>query len=80
MFLTPEELETLSERKRKADQESWLKKHRIPYLPGANGHPRVSRAFVESVLAGKREAGDPEPNFAALDSLRPCHGTQPNNS
>ena len=69
MFLTREELEELTERKRKADQVAWLKRHRIPYLAGANGHPRVSRAFVENVLAGRRNANEPEPNFAALRNL-----------
>ncbi len=66
MFLTREELEALTERKRKADQVAWLRKHRIPYLTGANGHPRVSRSYVENVLAGRPDANEPEPNFAAL--------------
>ena len=66
MFLNREELEALTERKRKADQIAWLRKHRIPYLIGANGHPRVSRTYVENVLAGRPEANEPEPNFAAL--------------
>lgn len=66
MFLTREELEALTERKRKADQVAWLRKHRIPYLVGAAGHPRVSRSFLENVLAGKRNVTEPEPNFDAL--------------
>ena len=56
MFLTREELEALTERKRKADQVAWLRKRRIPYLIGANGHPRVSRSYVENVLAGRPDA------------------------
>ncbi len=69
MFLTLEELEDLTERKRKADQVAWLRRQRIPHLIGANGHPRVSRAFVENVLAGRRNATEPEPNFDAIKSL-----------
>ena len=69
MFLTSDEIEALTERKRKADQVAWLRKHRIPYLVGANGHPRVSRSFVENVLAGKRNHSEPEPNFDALRNL-----------
>ena len=68
MFLTREEIEELTERKRKADQVAWLRRHRIPYLVSAAGHPRVSRAFVENVLAGKRNVTEPEPNFDALNA------------
>lgn len=66
MFLTLEEVEALTERVRKKDQVAWLQRHRIPYLIGANGHPRVSRAHIENILAGKPEATGPEPNFAAI--------------
>ena len=68
MFLSREELEALTERTRKADQVAWLRRNRIPHLVGANGHPRVSRAFVENVLAGKRNVAECEPNFDALRS------------
>jgi len=82
MFLTPEELETLTERKRKADQIAWLRGHRIPYLTGANGHPRVSRAYVENVLCGKPEANEPEPNFAAImpRAVTENHGAKAHNT
>lgn len=66
MFLTLEEVEALTERARKADQVAWLQKHRIPYLVGANGHPRVSRAFIENILSGRPEQNTPQPNFAAI--------------
>ena len=67
MFLTPDELEALIERTRKADQVAWLRKNRVPFFIGANGHPRVSRAYVEKRLAGRSSADYPEPNFAAID-------------
>lgn len=69
MFLTRDDLEELTERKRKADQVAWLRRHRIPFLIGASGHPRVSRAFVENMLAGKSNHSEPEPNFDALRTL-----------
>lgn len=66
MFLTREELEELTERKRKADQVAWLRQHRVPFLMGAKGSPRVSRSHVENILAGQQDATGPQPNFAAL--------------
>lgn len=66
MFLTPEELEALTERTRKTDQVEWLHRNHIPFLVGANGHPRVSRAYIENILSGRPEANAPEPNFAAI--------------
>lgn len=81
MFLTREELETLTERKRKADQVAWLRKRRIPHLIGANGHPRVSRSYVENVLAGRPEANEPEPNFDAImpRAVTENHGAKAHN-
>ena len=67
MFLTPDELEELTERMRKVDQVTWLRKNRIPYLIGANGHPRVSRAYIENMLSARPDKNGAEPNFAALN-------------
>lgn len=66
MFLSLEEVEALTERMRKADQIAWLQRQRIPFLVGANGHPRVSRAYIENILSGRPEQNAPQPNFAAL--------------
>lgn len=68
MFLTREELEQLTERRAKAQQLAWLRKNAIPFLIGAHGHPRVSRAYVENLLSGRGDANGPEPNFAALEA------------
>jgi len=68
VFISREELEELTERKRKADQVAWLRRNRVPFFIGANGHPRVSRAYVENRLAGRQASEHPEPNFAALDT------------
>lgn len=70
-ILSSDELFELTQRKRKADQIGWLKRERIPYLVGANGHPRVSRDCVLARLGatGANATVDrpsPEPNFNAL--------------
>ena len=66
MFLTLDEIEALTERTRKNDQIMWLQQRGIPYLVGANGHPRVSRSYLENILAGKTDANGPAPNFSAI--------------
>lgn len=66
MFLNVDELVMLTERTRKADQIAWLRQHRIPYLVGANGHPRVSRTYVENILWGRPEENRAQPNFDAI--------------
>ena len=66
MFLTLDEIEALTERSRKKDQIEWLQERGIPYLVGANGHPRVSRAYIESLLSGRSDPGGPSPNFSAI--------------
>ena len=66
MFLNLEEIEALTERTRKKDQIAWLQERGIPYLVGANGHPRVSRTYIESILSGRLEAKGPSPNFSAI--------------
>lgn len=50
MFLTPDELCELSGAKRRSNIQQWLDAQRIPYLIGADGWPRVSRAVVCSRL------------------------------
>lgn len=46
MFLTQEDLTDLCGRKRKASVREWLDAEHIPYLVGADGWPRVSRAVI----------------------------------
>lgn len=47
MFLTAEELVTLTGRKMKSQQIAWLKKSGIPYRVNATGHPVVTRSAIE---------------------------------
>ena len=47
MFLTREELETLTGRKRAAMQAEQLKRMRLPFFTNAAGCPVVTRAAVE---------------------------------
>ena len=50
MFLGPVDLAQLTERTRAAAQCRALDAMGIPYLPGADGHPRVLRSLVERML------------------------------
>jgi hypothetical protein len=47
MFLTPEELETLTGYKQPSKQVAHLKAQRIPFHTNRAGHPRVARAILE---------------------------------
>lgn len=50
MFMTPEELQDLTGRKRTPDQISWLHANRIPFLLDANGKPKILKATITSLL------------------------------
>lgn len=69
MFLSQAELAELTERKRKADQITWLKSNGYHYAIGANGHARVLREHVQAKLCGVIASAVPataEPNWDAL--------------
>jgi Domain of unknown function (DUF4224) len=69
LFLTQSELFELTERRRKAEQITWLKENDYPFAIGANGHARVSREYVLARLSGIRfnaAQSLPEPNWAAI--------------
>jgi hypothetical protein len=65
MFLTAIDLVELTERKRAAAQCRALDAMDIPYLVGANGHPRVLRSLVERLMGGESRAmlSSPEPEL-----------------
>lgn len=64
MFLAAADLVELTERKRAAAQCRALEAMGVPYLPGADGHPRVLRSLVERLLgAGESRAMLPEPEL-----------------
>lgn len=70
MFLSQAELAELTERKRKAEQITWLKANGFSFVIGANGHARVLRKHVQAKLCGAAvapaAAGSMEPNWAAM--------------
>lgn len=68
MFLTRDELITLTGYRRCADQLRWLDRNRVPHVVNAAGRPVVARAAAEVILGvpGHRPAGAPEPNWGAL--------------
>lgn len=52
MFLTKDELVTLTGRKNKSNQIEWLRRSGIPFRVNATGHPVVTKAAIE----GRAEA------------------------
>jgi hypothetical protein len=62
MFLTPDELHTLTGYRRAADQRRWLQDR--GWVFEGDGHPVVLRAYAESRLGGKPAATSP--NFTVL--------------
>lgn len=71
MFLSQAELAELSGRKLKAGQVAWLKANKYLYEINANGHPKVSRQYVQLRLGGAAASQaarlSSEPDFGALD-------------
>ena len=71
MFLSQDELAELSGRKKKSCQVVWLDANKYPFDVNANGHPRVSRQYVQMRLGGaaapKAVKRSTEPDFGALD-------------
>lgn len=68
MFLSKEELRTLTGYQRAHDQIKWLKRQEVPHLVSAGGYPIVSRAGLESILNPKAApATGTEPNWDALE-------------
>jgi hypothetical protein len=50
MLLTPDELAALTGRQRPAAQVRWLRAHGWPHEIGADGRPKVLRAYAERRL------------------------------
>lgn len=70
MFLTPDELVELTERKTKATQIAWLKANGFRFVIGANGNPKVLREHVQAKLCGHASTATApvtaEPNWSAI--------------
>lgn len=69
MFLSAEELEQLTGRKRWSAQIRWLRDHHWAFTVRADGRPVVARREAERQLEtaspGRRAVGTDEPDFAA---------------
>jgi hypothetical protein len=60
MFLSTEELERLTERKRASAQCRALDAMGVVYLRREDGHPRVLRSLVERIMGGESILAEPE--------------------
>lgn len=68
MFLTTDELATLTGYTQTAAQRRWLTRHGYPHELTAGGRPVVARAYVE-IRLGVKIAAEPQkarPNLSAL--------------
>jgi len=52
VFLTEEELRTLSGKQKASAQARWLQSERIPHIIGGDGKPKVLRELVLARLGG----------------------------
>lgn len=66
MFLTSDEIRTLTGYKRGADQCTWLEKHGYTFNKNALGLPIVSRSHAEMKLGGDSKSIPWAPDFAGL--------------
>lgn len=60
MFLTVEDLKDLTGCHRKAGMIAWLKDRRYPFEIGADGWPKVLKAFVQAKLGGVPNKREPQ--------------------
>lgn len=63
MFLTEEDLATLTGRARAKEQIEWLRQRRYPFEIGADGKPKVLRSFVNAKLGGGAVTPDSGPKL-----------------
>lgn len=66
MFLSQNEIETLTGYRLPAWQRRWLDKHQWKYESAANGRVVVSRAYAETRLSGVESKQEWKPNLASL--------------
>ncbi|MBC8994999.1 DUF4224 domain-containing protein [Pseudomonas sp. N40(2020)] len=55
MFLTKDEMATLTGYERPAAQSRWLRENSFPFILGGDGHPKVLHQVVISRLGGHYE-------------------------
>ena len=69
MFLTPEHLVELTDRRRSSDQTRWLRDHGYRFDVGASGRPKVLLAEVERHLLGDDRPKASEPRLELVKSI-----------
>ena len=67
MFLTPEQIEALTDTKRKDQQIRVLMDLGIRFMRSSSGRPKVLQAEVERVLLGGSKKQKSEPKFGNLN-------------
>ena len=63
MFLTSEELQTLTDRHHKRKQIEWLKAHGWPFEIGDSGYPKVLRSVANERMGGRMDNQEPSLNL-----------------
>ena len=67
MFLTPDELEELTDSPRKGRQIKWLMDQGMRFVKSLSGRPKVLQAEVERVMLGGSRKEKQQPNFDQLN-------------
>lgn len=60
---TRAELQEFSGRTRKSAVSAWLKKRNIPFVPDADGWPKVLRGAILDEQEGQPQASEPQLHF-----------------
>lgn len=70
MFLTPEEIVDLTDRRNPRHQSRWLAERGYPFEISASGRPKVLRSEIESRLSSteRKKTRKAEPNWEALET------------
>jgi hypothetical protein len=72
MFLTPDEVATLTGSVQPAAQKRWLRNHGWEFVVNLRKHPIVAVAEAQRYLVGgaKKSAAAQQPNWGALDGTQ----------
>ena len=66
MFLSRDDIKTLTGYVRAADQIRWLRNNKVAFMVNAAGIPIVSRSAIENMLGNGGSSSHAEPNWGAL--------------
>lgn len=69
MFLTPEQVELLTDAKKPSAQIRWLRAHEWPFEVSSKGRPKVLASVAQARMGGGALApvASGQPNWDALD-------------